>query len=308
MTGAPLPRGADTVIAQEDALVEGDMLRFDSSAVVGRHVRRRGEEIQKGAMVLSKGHVINPGSVACLAAVGRDQVRVIRKPAVAVITTGDETVPPGKQLRDGQIFDSNSAMMIAILEDMGIKPYHRRVKDQPRMMANAAKAALKNHDVVIFVGGVSVGAKDFLRPVLGKEGVKEIFWRVSQKPGKPLYFGTKGKRLVFGLPGNPASAFTCFYVYVYPALRRLSGVSRPALYRSGRTASEAIKADAKKWRFLKAAADEDEVTPLGYQGSHMITSLAQANSFIVVPPGPDEYADGERFETINLPFAEEGSD
>ena len=303
MTGAPLPKDTDTVVAQENAVVDDGALVFTSPASAGRHVRRRGEEIEKGAKVLSKGDRIHPGAVGALAAVGREQVTVVKKPSVYLITTGDETVKPGQQLRPGQIYNSNAAMLRASLADAGIRCEHRHVRDNPKTMGEAARTGLKHHDVVVFVGGVSVGEKDFLREVLTKQSVKEVFWRVAQKPGKPLYFGTQGRRLVFGLPGNPASAFTCFYVYVYPALMRLAGDESPGLGQAFVDVDDPVEADPKKTRYLKARASRSFAEPLGQQGSHMITALVQTNSLVVVPPdaGP-----GQKYETLLMPYAKKG--
>ncbi|MCZ6767332.1 MAG: molybdopterin molybdotransferase MoeA [bacterium] len=306
MTGAPLAAGADSVIAKEDACSERAELIITSPVRHGRHVRRRGEEIEKGAMVLRKGDWIHPGTVACLATVGRGNVRVIRLPRVSVITTGDEAVPAGTRLKKGQIYDSNSPMLGAMLEEMRIRPIRcTRIKDHYTALSNAVGAALSASDVLIVSGGVSVGDRDYVKSVLARHNVKEIFWRVRQKPGKPLYFGVRGKTLVFGLPGNPASAFTCFYVYVYPALRRLSGFRVGDLVTRRGTMSTQVTPDPKKWRFLKAESGGGAVvTPMKTQGSHMITSLPRTDSLIVVPPDGDD-GNRENYEVIDLPCSKE---
>jgi molybdopterin molybdotransferase len=306
MTGAALPRGADSVLPQELAVTDGTVLIIDSPLARGRHVRRRGEEITKGAVVLVRGACINPGTIACLATMGKARVRVRRRPVVSVITTGDETVAPGRALAHGQIYDSNSFMIAAALREMDIEPRRIvRVGDRAAALTNAVAAALAQSDVLVVSGGVSVGERDHLRAVLARQRVKEIFWRVSQKPGKPLYFGAKGKRAVFGLPGNPASTFTCFYLYVYPALRRMGGFPSTTLPRRERITIGAVDADARRWRFLKAHIDADATAQvLPRQGSHMITSLAHTNGLVVVPPAQKQKK-GDRVETYTLPFAEE---
>jgi molybdopterin molybdotransferase len=228
---------------------------------------------------------------------------------VCVITTGDETVQPGERLAHGQIYDSNSYMTEAMLRRMGIQEIRsRRVKDHRTALTNALEAALGSCDVVVVVGGVSMGSRDYLRSVLDTLRVRQVFWRVAQKPGKPVYFGVRGsksKRLVFGLPGNPASAFTCFYIYVYPALRKMMGFHDIYLAKTELLPDRPVLPDAKKWRWLKAKTGKlpgGGVRELPGQGSHMLTSLVHTDTFVSVPPAdaPDAVV-----ETYELPYAED---
>jgi molybdopterin molybdotransferase len=307
MTGARVPGGADAILPRELAVVQGSTLAIRRPVEPSRHIRPRGEDVPKGARVLKNGAVVHPGTVAVLAAMGRSRVRVVRKPVVSVITTGDEAMPPGTRLTRGQIYDSNSPMLMAMLKSMGIHDVScRHVTDRPGLLAKAIRGALARSDVLVVVGGVSVGDRDYVRPVLRDEGVKRVFWQVAQKPGKPLYFGVRGRRLVFGLPGNPASAFTCFYVYVYPALRRMSGFRNAYLHARAMRPSRAVTPDRKKWRLLKARVERGAgpvVTELPGQGSHRVASLAATNSLIVVPPGAVA-RDGD-LETLEIPLAED---
>ena len=268
MTGAPIPRGADTVVPIEDARIEGDTMIVEQAVERLRHVRQRGEEVQKGERVLERGITIHPGVIATLASVGRDTVRVVRKPRVAVIATGDEAAQPGSKLGPAQIFDSNSPMIVALLRQAGIEPVRvRQVGDRRGALLRAVRAALECADVLIVTGGVSVGAHDHVRSVLAESGIEEVFWRVSQKPGKPLYFGVGGGRRVFGLPGNPASAFVCFYVYVYPALCRLAGLGDDSLPEETLAAADAFRGDSKRWQFLRGNGAPGGVRRLPGQGS-----------------------------------------
>jgi molybdopterin molybdotransferase len=311
MTGAPLPKGADTIIPIEQAIVRGARLIVDGPVDRHRHVRKRGEETRQGAVVMKAGEVIQPGTIACLATFGRTHVRVVRRPTVSLITTGDEAVTPGERLAPGQIYDSNSYMLKAMLCQMGIEVIRsRRVKDHATALANATQAALASSDVLIVVGGVSVGKRDYLRPVLDKLRVKKVFWRVAQKPGKPLYFGVKEKRkrLVFGLPGNPASAFTCFYVYVYAALKRMAGFDVIEPRRDALLAEGDMAPVRDKWRFLKARVERGpggRVRELPHQGSHMITSLSRTNSLIVVPPADRAVEDASKMDVYRIPHMED---
>lgn len=304
MTGAPVPRGADTIVPIEAARVEASQLVVNAPVPL-RHVRRRGEDVAKGTVLVEGGTVIHPGVVACIAAAGIDRVRVIRRPSVSVIATGSETVAPGAPLLSGQIYDSNSHMIAAALRHMGIGDiYRRRVKDHPAAVEGAMRAALGRSEVVVVIGGVSVGERDYVRGVLKRLRVKQVFWRVAQKPGKPLYFGVRGRSLVFGLPGNPASAFTCFYVHVYPAIRRLAGYARAELAAGDEAITGDFSADSARWRFLKARSKAGSVSALSGQGSHMIASLARADRLVVVPPG-EGGEDGASI--LRLPFAEDDS-
>jgi molybdopterin molybdotransferase len=304
MTGAPVPPGADAV-AQKEEVVDGQTgIKLDHPVTKGRHIRRRGGEIARGTVVLKKGSVIDAGAVACLASVGRRRVRVCRKPTVAVIATGDETVAPGAPLAPGQIYDSNSFMVAAALRQMGLEPRRvRHVKDHPTALRNAVAAALRSCDALIVTGGISVGDRDYLRLVLGRERVREHFWRVKQKPGKPIYFGTRGKNVVFGLPGNPASVFTCFYMYVYPALRHLGGFADGLPERHLPLAVPVVP-DRDRWRLMKARTIETAcptVKPLARQASHMISSLANTNSLAMIPPGNKSLEAGTVVKTFLLP-------
>lgn len=296
MTGAPVPPGADTVIPREAAVVEKGQLVVRSRVAVGRHVRRGGEELERGATVLAAGTVITPGAIGVIATTGRKRVRVYRKPRVAVVATGNETVPPGQRLRYGQIYDSNSAMVTAMVRGAGFEvSRHRRVSDHAGAVRRAFEAALRHADMVVVTGGVSVGDRDHVREVVGQLGVSEVFWRVSQKPGKPLYVGRKGRRLVFGLPGNPASVFTCFYLYVCPALKRMAGASAPGPAVVHAKLGSTVGRDPKRWRFLKATLPPDAgtVRVLPAQASHMTSSLARTNALVEVPPGQGHIDRGE---------------
>jgi len=312
MTGAALPRGADAVLRVEAARVERGELVVRAPVARGAYVRARGEEVGRGAKVVARGDVIHPGVVCCLAAIGRSHARVVRRPVVSVITTGDETVAPGRPLGPGRVYDSNSAMLGALLAQAGIAPARvRRVADRPAALQRALDSALAASDVVITVGGVSVGAHDYARAAFARAGVRQVFWRVRQQPGKPLFFGRKGRRLVFGLPGNPASAFTCFYLYVLPALRALGGRRAPAPTPRPRALANDVVADPRRWRLLKASASGragSRVAVLPRQGSHMVTSLAQASHLVIAPPSGGRTRRGGKLPTVRLPHAEEAED
>lgn len=307
MTGAFIPQGADTVIPKEEATVRDNCLVLNHLIPSGNHIRYKGEEIKKGSIVLRKGFPIHPATIGILAMLGRDKVKVMDKPKVSLIATGNELVKPGIPLAPGQIYDSNSWMIQAALEHMGIRPLKvSRVKDNPRVLKRAVGMALKQSDVLILMGGVSVGKYDYVKDILKEARVRTVFWKVNQKPGKPLYFGKRGSRLVFGLPGNPASVFTCFYEYVHPVLRRMSGFRDSYLPREAAQIQSEVKPDRKKILFLKARAGlnggRKTVIPLGRQGSHMISSLQDANCFIFIPPSPRVIEKGQKVRVDLLPI------
>ncbi len=286
MTGAPIPEGANTVLPKEMASVENQTLKVFKPVEKGRHIRRRGEEIQKGTSLDWRNTPVHSGTSAFLAQIGTTKVRIYAKPKVAVLTTGSELIVPGKRLSPGKIYDSNSPMLASALISNGIRPVTvQTLCDEPGALRHALVRSLQKSDVILLSGGVSVGDYDFSKTVLQELGVKTLFWKISQKPGKPLYFGKHGAKLIFGLPGNPASAFMCFYEYALPAIRNLMGFPNPLLPRQKGNVEGTIKCDTSKTVFLKSKLDSNgRISVLQHQASHMISTLHETNGFLVVPP------------------------
>ncbi len=310
MTGALIVGGGDAVLPKEKAVVKNDQLIISSSVPSRAHIRFRGEEFKEGVCALPKGSVINPGTIGFLASLGMERVHVYRRPRISVISTGSELTSPGGSLQPGKIYDSNLPMVRAALEAMHIRPvYMRRVPDKRHLLEKVISFALKTSDLVIVMGGVSVGEYDFVKEILTQQDVQTVFWKVSQKPGKPLYFGKNASTLVFGLPGNPAAVFTCFYEYVYPAIRRLMSYSNPYLPTMTLELKEFLKPDPEKWLFLKSKIEKgstQKVIPLKRQQSHMISSLCQTDSFVVVPDSAEILKEGQKVLVHSLPFSWEG--
>ena len=314
MTGARIPKGADTVIPKEYSTVKSGHLFVSGRFAKGANVRYAGEELKKGSVLLKAGTVIHPGVVGALATIGKKHIRVFRKPDVSLIVTGNELVRVGKKLKAGQIYDSNSWTMSSALISMGVKPVRiAHVPDNRCLLKNVISKSMKTVDVVILTGGVSVGDYDFVKTILKELGVRKLFWKVSQKPGKPMYAGKKGKTFFFGLPGNPAGALTCFYEYVYPALRKMTGFARIYPARVRVKLNKPIEPDKKRQLFLKGRAyvrrarstnGHVSVDVLARQGSHMMSAFTQANGFIVIPRGSRKMEKGDAVRFDVLPYGE----
>ncbi|MFM2189995.1 MAG: hypothetical protein RL491_381, partial [Bacteroidota bacterium] len=275
-TGAAIPSGADTVVMQEKTSIDQNTLLITDSAIKkGANIRRAGSEIQKGRIALAKGTLLNPSACAFLASIGITKVSVQVKPSVAIIITGNELVKSGKSLKPGQIHESNSIALQLALQKEGINNISiLHVRDKPDSMHSAFQKAIAKHDVVIFTGGISVGDYDFTEEVFAKNRVRKVFYKLKQKPGKPIYFGTLKGKGVFGLPGNPASVMTCFYVYVIPALRALQGHPEKELPRLHLPMAHDYRRKPGMTGFMKASTDFKSVQILDGQESYIMRSFA----------------------------------
>ncbi|MCT4624702.1 MAG: molybdopterin molybdotransferase MoeA, partial [Schleiferiaceae bacterium] len=223
-TGAPVPATADAVVRQEDTEVVDGVLVVNPLPRAKANVRPLGEQIAEGAIALQKGQVLNAASIGYMATLGITEIEVYEKPKVTILVTGNELVEPGTPLQYGQIYESNAPMLVSALNDYGITNVEvQRVKDDYTSTLEQLKLILADNDLVLCSGGISVGDYDFVGKALKELGTQELFYKVKQKPGKPLFFGIRNKTIVFALPGNPAAALTCFYVYVLKALNLMTG-------------------------------------------------------------------------------------
>jgi len=305
MTGGVIPTGADTVLERELVVEENGMAALPRTVPKGRNIRYRGEGIRKGSLALKAGSVLHSRAIGFLASLGVKEAWVSAVPRVALLVTGNELVSPGKKLKPGQIYNSNQWMLETVLRETGVQPTQAsNIPDQPAFIRRKIQKALSQCDILIVVGGVSVGDSDFSKPVLESLGVKRVFWRVSQKPGFPLYFGRKEKTLVFGLPGNPASAWVNFYEYVAPCLKALQGLPPSNPKKKAKLVTDGPNRGFKTL-FLKASFAETqngpEVRLLKGQGSHLVRSLAEGNCLAVVPPGKGRLKKGASLEIHPLP-------
>jgi molybdopterin molybdotransferase len=285
-TGAPVPQGADRVIPLELARAEAGAVAFEHWPAQGANIRRRGEELKRGSLGLPAGAVLTPEALGFAASLGQDQAWVHPRPRVAVLVTGDEIRPAGARLASGQIWDANGPLLRAWLGQRGVVPKRLQVGDQADAVEAAVALGLEDCDLLICSGGASVGDRDFVRPALAEAGVRTLFWKVAQKPGKPLYAGKRGRSLVLGLPGNPAAVALCLRAYVQPLLDRMQG--RPGAEPQWALTGQALPGDGAKTVFLKGRLLNKGGTlravPLGAQGSHMLSSLALSGAWLAVPP------------------------
>ena len=288
-TGAPLPPGADAVVPVEWTEPVGrDRVRVERAPRPGQYVRRRGEALAEGAEVLAAGDVVTPAAVGLLAAVGRATVEVRRRPRVAVVATGDEVVKDGGALGPGQIWDANGPGLAAQVAAAGGEPLGPLTARDTAASVSAALDAAGEADVVVFAGGVSVGERDLVRAELGRRGVVWRFWRVRQRPGKPLAFGTMGGRPVVGLPGNPVSAAVCFEVYVRPLLAASLGRTSPLSPTEPAVLDEPVPKAEGLHTFARVMSRRDadgrlRLRPAGPQGSHVARSLLDADGLAHLP-------------------------
>lgn len=293
-TGALVPENADTVVIQEHTNVIDNRLSINKIPQRGANIRKIGEQIRKGENMLNQYAVLNPASIGLLSGFGIRRVKVFEPPVVGIIITGSELLNENEKLEKGKIYESNSIMLKSALLKCGIpKIKIYSVNDRLDLTVKAIRLALSECDVLLISGGISVGDYDFVREALDKNKVEEVFYKINQKPGKPMWFGNKEGKAVFGLPGNPASALTCFYVYVIPHLMRRRGFHNyEQKLLSEKTTGEVTNFSGKSL-FLKAFVSNGEIEILGQQSSAMLASFAQANAIAIVPEHVTKIQSGE---------------
>lgn len=283
-TGAKVPENTTAVMMQEKTSLTGRQLFLEQEPRKGQSIRKRGEELKKGQIVFEKGYTVTPAGIGVIGGLGMNEVEVFKKPVINLITTGNELVNPGKPKREGQIYESNSYALAAACENYGFQCQDKKqIEDNFEAIKSGIKESLETSDVLILSGGISVGDYDFVKQALEENGVEEQFYKVFQKPGKPLYFGRKGDTFVFALPGNPASSLSCFYIYVLPLLFKLSGSKKPGLESYFFPVSHDYENRSDRPSFLKAKITNGKVSILDGQGSSMIQSMALGNALVFLP-------------------------
>ncbi|MFH0827585.1 MAG: gephyrin-like molybdotransferase Glp, partial [Candidatus Omnitrophota bacterium] len=286
MTGAPLPPGADSVVMVEDTSRRGNFVEILKTVKKGGNVCRRGEDLKRRQKVFARGTVISSSHIAVLAAVGRSSLKVYAQPKVAVLNTGGEIVPVGTKLGRNKIYNSNGPMLAALLKSDKINPWYLGIaKDKVKDLKAAIRKGL-NSDILLISGGVSMGDFDLVPEVLSSLGVRMIFYKVRIKPGKPLFYGKKGKTLVFGIPGNPVSTFLAYQIFIRPAVYKMLGYecSGPVIKSGIAKKRFLIKSDRKQFVLVKIERKQgnDYLTALSGHGSADILSLSHADGFMVV--------------------------
>ena len=301
-TGAMVPQGTSAVVMQEKVCSKGSKIIIDHNIQKGQNIRLFGEQIKKGNIALSKGTTLTAAGIGFLSALGITQVKVVKKPHIGIVVTGNEHVLPPNKLSKGKIFESNSSMLKAALTNNGFEVGTiERSKDHLKTTINSIKKAQQQSDVILISGGISVGEYDYVYKALKTLGVTQIFYKVNQKPGKPLFFGKKDKKLYFGLPGNPSASLVCFYFYVLPALRKMSGIKECQLKKNQlRSKSNYTKKEARAV-FLKAYATQNSVRILEGQSSAMLHTFAQANALVYLPQEKTIINTKSRLTTYHLP-------
>ena len=286
-TGAPLPAGADAVIMQEDVTTEGETIVLQGSVEPGEFVRRKGTDLVEGQKILGRGEPVSAPTLALLASQGMVQIEAGSLPQVAIVSTGDELLRLGETPKPGQIFESNSIMLRALALGAGADiTLVEHCGDNLERMTNLFRRGLQG-DALIVSGGVSVGDHDLVKPALRALGAKIDLWRVAIKPGKPFLFGRAGRCRIFGLPGNPVSAFVTFLKFVRPALLKMAGAADEFLGLRevpARLANE-VTNPGDRPHYLRGRLTNGVFSPVGRQESHALFGLSRANALLRIAPG-----------------------
>lgn len=299
-TGARVPDQVDTVVMQEHVEKTPQGIRILKKPELGTNVRPIGEQIKQGEIVLRKGTKINAAIVGFLAGLGISEVLVIRKPKIALIVTGNELQEPGTPLKPGSVYESNRIMLETALQLEQVELIHSsHVLDDKESTFEAIKKGLVA-DVLLISGGISVGDYDFVKEALEKNGAEEKFYKVNQKPGKPLWYGKKGEKQVFALPGNPASSLTCYLIYATAAIRKMNGTATIEINLKKGKMKGRYTNKFNKALFLQVRETGGILEVFPKQASSMLVSFTLSNAFLFVPEDVKEIEEGD--EVSYIPF------
>jgi molybdopterin molybdotransferase len=290
-TGAAVPAGATSVVAQENVTVYGNEVETVTKVVRGENIRGAGEDMRADTQVLAAGVRLGGVELGAATAAGTGSLMVARRPRVTVLCTGDELRAPGEPLRPGEIHNSNAPMLVGLAARGGAQTAPaQRLPDDRGATERGIASALDSSDVVIISGGVSVGPHDHVKPALAALGVEEVFWSVALQPGKPTWFGTYGDGVaVFGLPGNPVSAVVTYSLFVARALAALQSARPPRRLDTEAVMGEPVRRNPLREQAVRVRLDRDGGQTVAYlngpQGSHMLTSLLGADALAMIPAG-----------------------
>ena len=307
MTGAPIPKGADTVVPVEWTQEDQEVVDIDRGATLGVHVRPAAEDVCVGDIILREGDVVTPGGLGMLASLGCISPLVRKRPRIGIISTGDEVVPPSAQPEMGQIRNSNGPTLQALAGVFGASCMgYVHAKDDPKDIQRAIESQMET-DLLIIAGGVSVGQHDYVKTVLEKMGMAMHFWKVRQRPGKPLAFGTIGKLPILGLPGNPVSSAMCFSIYGRRAIDTMLGKANLGGAQLQATMNAPMKKVPELHYFSRGIAlmrsdGTLEVGPAGAQGSNLLGSVLKANCIIHLPADQSKVGPGTKVTIELLPW------
>jgi molybdopterin molybdotransferase len=306
-TGAPLPEGADAIVIQENTRADGNSVTVHDGSVDAGHVRKRGFDFHEGQVLLGPGRRLGPREVSLAAAMGHGRVTVRRPPRIAVLTTGDELVAPGQRPGVGQIISSNHLGVIALAQASGAETQFLGIARDTRESLDAHFAKAQDADVIVTIGGASVGDHDLVGPVLKSRGMELAFWRILMRPGQPLMFGRLFASRVLGLPGNPVSALVCTRVFLVPLIRALLGQPPEDARLARARAAVDIEANGPRQHYMRATSTPGGdgialVTPVRSQDSSLLSPLAQADCLLVRPPRAPALPAGSLVPILPLDF------
>ena len=303
-TGAPVPEGADTIVIQEDA-EESDGVVLVREAAPGRHIRPRGQDFSEGQVLLRAGRRLGSRELMLAASMNYPELLVRRRPKVALLATGDEVVPPGSELAADQIVSSVPYGLAALIAAEGCEAMSLGIaKDDTESLVTLARSG-RAADILITIGGASVGARDLVSSALRGEGLELDFWKIAMRPGKPLLYGKLGHQRVLGLPGNPVSALVCAHVFLVPMLRKLLGLAERAQPSPEALLAEDLEANGPREHYMRAVSEwtaegKRRVKPLPSQDSSLMAAFAEADCLIVRPPHVPALSQGQRVRIIPL--------
>ncbi|NMH88751.1 molybdopterin molybdotransferase MoeA [Flavivirga algicola] len=301
-TGAPVPETANAVIMQEKVVVNGSKITMESNIPKDHNIRPMGEQVKIGELALKKGTKLTPAAIGYLTSLGITEAHIYKKPSIALITTGNELIEAGMPLPYGKIYESNSKMLLNALYNLKFYDVTiHKIEDDYAQTKNKLETVIKDNDLVIATGGISVGDYDFVGKALKELQVKEVFYKVKQKPGKPLFFAKKEDTAIFALPGNPAAALSCFYVYVYIALQKMMDNDTIELPRIKAKSISVFEKRGDRPQFLKAIYNDGEVEILEGQNSSMLQTFALSNALVHVPENVSKIEKNDLVEIILLP-------
>ena len=301
-TGAPVPDSANAIVMQEKVIVKGGNIFVEKNPLKEDNIRPMGEQVKKGELALKKGTRLTPAAIGYLSSLGITEVSINKKPSIAIITTGNELIEAGQSLTYGKIYESNSVMLKSALLNLGFDTISiHKVEDNYNNTYNKLQEVIVKNDMVIITGGISVGDYDFVGKALKELDIEQIFYKVHQKPGKPLFFGKNENTILFALPGNPAAALTCFYVYVQASLQVMAGSESNLTKVMATSTSDFIKKGDRP-QFLKAIYKEGKVSILEGQSSAMLQTFAVANALVKMAGDLEQIRVNDKVEVLLLPI------